>query len=106
MARALLTVPARVRRGEVFEIKALIAHPMETGFRPADTGGVVPRHIIERFDCAYNGVTVFRARLYPSITANPYFAFTARAIDSGPIECRWTDDRGQTHTETVRVSVE
>ena len=33
MARALINVPQTAKRGEVIEIKALIAHPMETGYR-------------------------------------------------------------------------
>ena len=33
MARPLINVPAKVKRGEVFEIKTLISHTMETGFR-------------------------------------------------------------------------
>ena len=33
MASALINVPARARRGEIIEIKTLISHVMETGFR-------------------------------------------------------------------------
>ena len=51
MARALLTVPKTVRRGEVFEIRALIGHPMESGFRAGPEGKVQPRDIIQRFNC-------------------------------------------------------
>jgi len=32
-ARELLRVPQRAKRGEVIEIRALISHIMETGFR-------------------------------------------------------------------------
>jgi hypothetical protein len=34
MARVLINLPARAKRGEVIEIKTLIAHPMETGYPP------------------------------------------------------------------------
>ena len=49
MTQALLNLPARVRRGEIFEIRALVAHPMETGLRTGPNGGIVPRNIIEQF---------------------------------------------------------
>ena len=49
MARTLLTVPKAAKRGEVIEIRALIAHPMETGFRANSNGRVEPRDIIRRF---------------------------------------------------------
>ena len=36
----------RARRGEVIEIKTLISHPMETGFRRTQLGAPIPRDII------------------------------------------------------------
>ncbi len=106
MARAMIKVPERLRRGEAFEIRTLIAHPMETGFRSKEGGGLVPRDIISRFVCRYNGEQVFAATLYPAITANPYIAFHTVATDSGVLEFSWTDDRGSTQTESVRIVVE
>ncbi len=38
MARTLINAPATARRGEVIEIRATIAHPMETGFRRNNLG--------------------------------------------------------------------
>ena len=43
MARALITMPRTAARGDVIEIRTLIAHPMETGYRRGDTGGTLPR---------------------------------------------------------------
>ena len=45
-ARALINVPAKARRGEIIEIKTLIAHPMETGYRVGLNGALIPRDII------------------------------------------------------------
>ena len=67
MARALINVPAKAKRGEVIEIKTLISHNMETGFRPDNTGKPVPRDIITEFVCKYNGEEIFRAELFPAI---------------------------------------
>jgi sulfur-oxidizing protein SoxZ len=106
MARTLLNVPARAKRGEVIEIKALIAHPMETGFRPDDSGGIRPRDIIHRFVCAYNGEEIFAADLFPATSANPYLAFTTVATESGQLTFSWTDDAGRTQTETASIAVE
>ena len=58
MARALVNVPKTARRGEVIEVKVLLAHPMETGFRPGPDGAVLPRNIVERLVCTYNGQTI------------------------------------------------
>jgi len=55
MARPLINVPANVKRGQVFEIKTLISHIMETGFRYSTTGAHIPRDIVTSFTCSYNG---------------------------------------------------
>jgi len=75
MARALINAPAKAARGAVIEIKTLVSHIMETGFRYTQTGEPVPRDIVTDFTATYNGEEVFRARLYPAIAANPYLTF-------------------------------
>jgi sulfur-oxidizing protein SoxZ len=106
MARALINVPSRARRGSVIEIKTLISHVMETGFRFTQTGEPVPRDIITAFAVTYNGEEIFRAQLYPAIAANPFIAFHTVATESGTIELRWTGDNGFSATEQVRIMVE
>ena len=105
MARAIVNVPASARRGEIIEIKAMVAHDMETGFRRTQLGALIPRDIITRFVCSYNGVEVFRADFHPAVAANPYLAFTTRATESGTIVCAWTGDNGYAHSESVAISV-
>ena len=75
MARALINVPKQAKRGDVIEIKTLVSHPMETGYRRDTMGNAIPRDIINRFVCTYNGVEVFRADLFPAIAANPFLSF-------------------------------
>ena len=66
----------------------------------------IPRDIINRFVCTYNGEEVFRAELFPAIAANPFIAFCTVATDSGEIVFSWTDDHGQTQTEVRQITVE
>ena len=106
MARVLINLPTRAKRGEVIEIKTLIAHPMETGYRLGPTGAVIPRDIINRFTCTYNGQEVFRADLFPAVAANPIIAFFAVATESGELAFSWTDDHGETQTEVRQITVE
>jgi len=75
-ARVIVNMPARAKRGEVIEIRTLAGHVMETGFRHAQTGELLPRDIITRFSCSYNGVEVFSADLHPAVAANPLIAFS------------------------------
>jgi sulfur-oxidizing protein SoxZ len=106
MARVLINLPPRAKRGEIIEIKTLIAHPMETGYRLDSTGGAIPRDIISRFVCSYNGEEIFRAELFPAIAANPFIAFFTTVTESGELVFNWTDDHGQTQTEVREITVE
>ena len=105
MARTLIKVPPSPRRGEAIEIRALIAHPMETGYRLDATGTKLPRDILRRFSCRYNGELVISAELHPAIAANPYFAFSTIASESGTLTFTWEGDNGFAQTETVLLTV-
>jgi sulfur-oxidizing protein SoxZ len=106
MASALVNVPPRARRGEIIEIKTLISHPMETGYRRTQLGTAIPRDIIRLFVCTYNGTEVFRAELHPAIAANPFFAFSTLATESGTIAFQWTGDNGFSATESATLTVD
>jgi len=103
--RAMINVPKAVKQGEVVEIKAMIAHPMETGYRMGPNGANIPRNIIRRFACAYDGEEVFSADLFPAVSANPFIAFTLVATASGTITFAWTDDSGETQTASADIAV-
>ena len=106
MASALINVPAKAKRGQVIEIKTLISHVMESGFRHSTVGAVIPRDIITSFTCTYNGEEIFRAELFPAIAANPFLTFSTVATESGKLEFKWTGDNGFSSTETATITVE
>ena len=106
MARALINVPKTAKKGEVIQIKTLISHEMETGFRVDNVGKPIPRDIINLFVCTYNGQEIFRADLHPAVAANPFIAFTTVATASGTLEFKWTGDNGFSTTEQANITVE
>ena len=105
MASAKLLLPQKARKGEIIEIRALVQHPQESGFRLDELGRKIPRHIINSFVCTYNGNEIFRATLHPAVAANPYLAFYVVANASGEIVCTWSDDRGGVVTEKASLVV-
>jgi sulfur-oxidizing protein SoxZ len=106
MARALINVPAKARRGEIIEIKTLISHIMETGYRTSNVGKLIPRDIITQFTCKYNGEEIFRAELFPALAANPYITFFTTATESGTLTFEWIGDNDYAVTETAAIAVE
>jgi sulfur-oxidizing protein SoxZ len=105
VANALINVPKQAKRGDVIEIKTLVSHPMETGYRRTQDGAPIPRDIIRTFVCIYNGTEVFRAELHPAIAANPFLVFTTVATESGTLEFHWTGDHGFSVRESATITV-
>ena len=106
MARALINVPQKVKSGQVIEIKTLISHIMETGFRHDNVGKPIPRNIITTFVARYNGEEIFRADLFPAIAANPFVSFHTVATESGTIDFEWSGDNGFHETGSAKITVE
>ena len=105
MASIRLAVPDTAQRGEVIEIKALIQHEMESGFRRGARGEVIPRDIITRFECRFEGAFVFAADFHPAIAANPILTFHMRADQSGTLAFEWTDQTGETWRDLANLEV-
>ena len=105
MANVLVNAPKTAAKGQTVEIKALIMHPMETGFRAGTNGRIIPRNIIEHFTATWNGSEIFRMEFSPAIAANPFVSFFAVAQQSGTIEFHWTGDEGFDVKEQVAIAV-
>jgi sulfur-oxidizing protein SoxZ len=105
MGTARVRMPDNARRGEVVEIRTMVQHPMESGFRLDNQGREIPRHIVESFRCSYNGKEIFRATLHPAVSSNPFFTFYVVAADSGEFVFTWNDDQGGVATATQSISV-
>ena len=106
MPSALINVPRHAKSGEIIEIKTLMSHIMETGYRHTANGDVVPRDIITSFSCRFNGAEIFRADLFPAVAANPFITFFTVANDSGKFEFEWIGDKGFAETASASITVE
>lgn len=102
--RALLSAPASAPRGSLVELRATVAHPMETGYRRDSDGQMLPRELVRRVEARFDGVPFFSADLHAAIAANPYLAFTLRLPASGTLSVRWSGDQGFAHEENVRIT--
>jgi sulfur-oxidizing protein SoxZ len=103
--KAWVRVSEGAKPGQPVEIRAMIIHPMESGFRLDNVGRTIPRHIVTTFTCTYGGKEVFRATLHPAMSGNPYFVFSVLASQSADLLFTWTDDRGGVATHIARLEV-
>ena len=104
-SRTIVTMPPTAKKGEILEIRIIVQHDMESGFRHTETGQRIPRDIIRDFLCTYNGVEVFRVELHPAMGANPLIVFTTTATESGTLEFKWSGDNGYASSTTSTLTV-
>lgn len=98
-------MPASAAKGEVFEVKTTIDHDMESGQRKDKDGKTIPRKIINKFVCTYNGKEVFTSDWHGAVSANPYLSFFLTATESGKVEFKWLDDDGSAYTASQAITV-
>lgn len=98
-------VPRDASAGEVVPIKTLISHPMESGQRKDGDGNPIPRSIINRFTCEFNGEMVIEMILEPAISTNPFIEFSATVPESGTFLFTWYDDDGSVYTDEKEIAV-
>lgn len=98
-------VPKSAAAGEAVTIKTLISHKMESGQRKDKEGNLIPRSIINRFTCEFNGQSVLDVTMQPAISTNPYFQFEATVPESGDFVFTWYDDDGDVYDETKSIKV-
>lgn len=101
-----LSVPSTAQAGELIEIKVMIQHPMESGYRRGVMGERIPRDIIKYFRCSLDGEVIFQTEFYPGVAANPLLSFYTRAEQSGTLLFEWIDQQGVTWSEQADLMVE
>ncbi len=105
MPATRIRVPATAKRGEIIEIRTMIVHPMENGFRFESQGQLVPVNIIDRIEIRFNGAMIYRAELGTGIAPNPYLSFFTRVTESGRFTFLWHDDTGEVTEASAEIEV-
>lgn len=98
-------VPKSAAAGESITIKTLISHKMESGQRKDKEGNVIPRSIINRFTCEFNGELVVDVTMEPAISTNPYFQFDATVPEAGEFVFTWYDDDGSVYDTKKPIEI-
>ena len=98
-------VPKSAAVGDIVTLKTLISHKLESGQRKDSDGNVIPRSIINRFTCEFNGALVVDVTMESAISTNPYFEFDAKVDAAGDFKFTWYDDDGEVYDTTKSIMV-
>ena len=100
--------PMRIRaqlKGDVTEVRVLMAHVMETGQRKDSAGNVVPAFHIQDVTATWNGKPVLSAQFGPAVSQNPVMNFSFKGGAKGDkVVVNWTDTKGDKRTDEAVIS--
>lgn len=99
-----ILLPPRITRDSVIYVRALIAHPMDTGQSRDAQGKLIPEFYIKTVDVTYGGERVARFEWTSGISRDPYVAFPLRATREAPLSIAWTDSRGTVYRQTATIA--
>jgi sulfur-oxidizing protein SoxZ len=100
-----IKAPKSVAAGEVFTVKTLINHDMESGQRKGSDGNKIPRQILHTMEVTFNGALVMKANQHGSISANPYVEFDMKVNEAGTLAFKWLDDDGSVYEGSADIAI-
>jgi sulfur-oxidizing protein SoxZ len=100
--------PMKIRallKGDVADIRVLVAHPMETGQRKDASGNLVPAHFIQSMTVTHNGNTVYDGQWSQAVSRNPVFAVRVKGAKVGDkVVVSWSDNKNAKRTDEATVA--
>jgi sulfur-oxidizing protein SoxZ len=95
--RVRLSLAGPLRPNAEVEVRLLIGHMMETGFRYDGSGVQVAKDILQFVKVHMGNALIFEAELGTGMAANPmlFFSFTLPS-QAGDMVVSWADHQGRT----------
>lgn len=100
-----IRLPRTVNKGQVVAVKALITHPMETGFRKnKKTKKKIPAYYINDVSVYYGDELVTHSDWTIAVSTNPFMTFYIKADKVAPLKIVWKDIKGGVYEKTVQIT--
>jgi sulfur-oxidizing protein SoxZ len=91
-----LTFAGALRPNHEIEVRLMLGHDMETGYRHDSSGVRVAKNILETITVTLNQTQIFEATLGTGMAANPMLFFPLTLPpDGGTLTVTWMDDQGR-----------
>lgn len=98
-----IKVRTSIRDG-VCTVRAIIRHPMHTGYEADAKGYIIPPHYIENVEVNHNGKLVLQCDWSRAISSNPYLSFKYADADPGDeLRIAWQDNKGKSDSADFKI---
>ena len=104
IGKVRIRVPSSIKPGDVVQVRSLVIHPMERIERDKQ-GKIIQKNYnyITKVVVTYLGKTVATFDTTQSVSENPFFSFTFKATDPGPLTIQFLDTTGGKYEGTVDI---
>ncbi len=100
---AKVIVPATVERDSITYVRALLAHPMDTGFFRDAAGNPIPAYFVNAVTVRYGGEQVAHFTWTSGISRDPFVTLPLKATHEGPVTVEWKDNKGGVYHATADI---
>lgn len=94
-----------VAKGGVTSIKALVKHPMDSGFVKDSAGDIIPPHFIQVLTISHDGKDIFVADWGPAVSKDPFLECRFKGGKKGDkLTISWIDNKGESDSTTATIA--
>ncbi|NMT63601.1 thiosulfate oxidation carrier complex protein SoxZ [Marinobacter orientalis] len=94
-----------VQNGDVTSLKALVRHPMDSGFVKDSEGNVIPPHFIKVLTISHKGKDVVVANWGPAVSKDPFLECRFKGAKKGDeLTISWIDNEGESDSTTATIA--
>jgi sulfur-oxidizing protein SoxZ len=100
-SRVLL--PPSITHGDVIYVRAIIEHPMDTGFFRTAEGQPIPAYFINDVTVTYGDEVVAHFEWTSGVSRDPSVTFPLKATHEAPVAITWKDNKGGVYHQSADV---
>lgn len=94
-----------VENGGLTTLKALVRHPMDSGFVKDSGGNIVPAHFIQVLTISHKGKDVFKANWGPAVSKDPFLECRFKGAKKGDkLTISWIDNKGESDSTEATIA--
>jgi sulfur-oxidizing protein SoxZ len=103
IGRVRIRVPSSIKPGDIVKVRVLVIHPMEIVQRKDGKPVDMNYHFINRVVVTYLDREIAQFETTQSISENPFFTFSVRATEPGPLRVTFLDTHGGKYEGTADI---
>jgi sulfur-oxidizing protein SoxZ len=100
-ARVLL--PQAIKKDDVIYVRAIIEHPMDTGFFRTADGQPIPAYFINDVSVTYGDDVIAHFEWTSGVSRDPSVTFPLKATRETTVAVTWKDNKGGVYHQSADV---